>query len=433
MAATDYFKLAQEIAGRQAESFQPSPWTSTGANIQMVGQQLPATDWKKMLASALVQGVGGAIGEYGRGREEEQRRQQLQQQVGALTGGATDFRMTGDPQLDLARALQFGESRQEREQQRQADLTKQAEALSKQYGTFIDPYSRQALEIGGLGEVAGQATNIQAQRERALAEAKARGAGIGTEPFKMAEFEREQAGKERLESIKGAQRNRDLQMQQAFQKDMTKLKQDVTTSKDKRDLELKLNDRIFKSDQVKKFSDIAANYNTVERLVSKQNATPGGIGTGADDIAIIASLARVWDPGSTVREGELKIAESAQAPLSAYMKSIERVVLGGGKLTPQVRQEMLEAAKVKANTFKEDVDRYIGQIKTQSDAYGLNWGNIYNKDIFRVGGGEKAVSIPKVATTTFAPVTIGGTQYKSREAMQKRLDEIRARRQQQTR
>jgi hypothetical protein len=90
------------------------------------------------------------------------------------------------------------------------------------------------------------------------------------------------------------------------------------------------------------------------------------VDTRAGDIAIIQAFARMNDPGSTVREGEFAIAQSAAPIFQKYMAEIESTIYGTGRLTPQTRKEMIESAALKIGGFQDSYNTF-----TQNQMQGL--------------------------------------------------------------
>jgi len=87
--------------------------------------------------------------------------------------------------------------------------------------------------------------------------------------------------------------------------------------------------------QSKDFATVSSAYN---RIVSiGNNATAGS------DMALIFSLMKLYDPGSTVREGEYATAEKARG-VPESIRATYNKILSGEKLTPEQRQDFLNTA-----------------------------------------------------------------------------------------
>lgn len=77
-------------------------------------------------------------------------------------------------------------------------------------------------------------------------------------------------------------------------------------------------------------------------------------GAGASDIALILSLMKVYDPGSTVTGSEAATAQNA-AGVSESLRATYNNVFNGGKLTDKARQDLVRAAEVR---FNREMDTY---------------------------------------------------------------------------
>lgn len=65
--------------------------------------------------------------------------------------------------------------------------------------------------------------------------------------------------------------------------------------------------------------------------------------TGAGDLALVFSFMKMLDPGSTVREGEYANAQNA-AGVPEGIRGIVNNLVGGGKLGPEARKQIKDAA-----------------------------------------------------------------------------------------
>jgi hypothetical protein len=77
-------------------------------------------------------------------------------------------------------------------------------------------------------------------------------------------------------------------------------------------------------------------------------------GAGASDIALVLSLMKVYDPGSTVTGSEAATAQNA-AGVTESLRATYNNILGGGKLTDKARQDLVRAAEVRCN---REMDTY---------------------------------------------------------------------------
>jgi len=109
------------------------------------------------------------------------------------------------------------------------------------------------------------------------------------------------------------------------------------------DYEGKIYDRITKSPTYVQFSDIDKNFQALKALAPLDNR--------AASVGMISSLARIWDPEGTVREGEYRLNAAAQSALDDIYGGWREVVEGKGRLSPQAKNDIIQAAGAKYNEF----------------------------------------------------------------------------------
>lgn len=126
------------------------------------------------------------------------------------------------------------------------------------------------------------------------------------------------------------------------------------------------------------FADIDANFRTLKAL-AKQDSRPASVG-------MIASLARIWDPMGTVREGEYALNAQAQSALDSLVGDWRQIVLGKGKLSTGAKKAIITAAAQKYNEF--------------GAKYGAEQGALY--DALKAQGGNPA----NVPSSTYTPFDV---------------------------
>lgn len=67
--------------------------------------------------------------------------------------------------------------------------------------------------------------------------------------------------------------------------------------------------------------------------------------SAVSDYALAVAFAKVLDPGSVAREGEVAAVQSAGARIPALAQALQNAITGEGSLTPQVRQQIAERAR----------------------------------------------------------------------------------------
>jgi hypothetical protein len=97
--------------------------------------------------------------------------------------------------------------------------------------------------------------------------------------------------------------------------------------------------------EVKKYKQALPSYKGIEDAV-KRNTTQA-------DINIVYGIAKLYDPDSVVREGEYAtVANSPNIP--ERIKGYAQYLAGGGKLTPQVKAEILAEAQSRMRSYENE-------------------------------------------------------------------------------
>jgi len=104
---------------------------------------------------------------------------------------------------------------------------------------------------------------------------------------------------------------------------------------------------------------------------------------GPADLALIFNYMKMLDPGSTVREGEFANAENAGGAWSKVGVQYNKL-LGGARLTPQVRASFLKSAKGLYDAAEGGEKKVRAGIERIAKGYGLNTENIF----FEIGAAE---------------------------------------------
>jgi hypothetical protein len=82
--------------------------------------------------------------------------------------------------------------------------------------------------------------------------------------------------------------------------------------------------------------------------------------SGTSDYALAVSFAKILDPGSVAREGEVRAVQNAGAKVGAYRQSLINAITGEGSLTPTVRYEI---ANLAAQSYKPKRDQALQAIE----------------------------------------------------------------------
>ena len=126
------------------------------------------------------------------------------------------------------------------------------------------------------------------------------------------------------------------------------------------------------SQETKDDSAVAGSWRTLH-----SNAA---LGTPAGDIAVIYAYMKLQDPTSVVREGEFATAQNAGGIHETIRARLNQAI-GAGRLTPQLRSEILGSAKATLNSrrsqFSAKQDRFTKLAKSKGIDPELVIGNPY--------------------------------------------------------
>jgi len=120
--------------------------------------------------------------------------------------------------------------------------------------------------------------------------------------------------------------------------------------KRKFDQEAKLRDSFVAN--TKDFNNLQVAYKTMEELAQNK--------AGTSDLALVMSLYKIYDPGSVVsvtESGQIIGTDSAIGKFSAFANNI----MTGQKLRPEIREQVLEAARSRFNENYADYERRLEQ------------------------------------------------------------------------
>lgn len=119
------------------------------------------------------------------------------------------------------------------------------------------------------------------------------------------------------------------------------------------------------------------NYQSVAPMVqSALHAAPGGAG----DLNIVYGFAKVMDPGSVVREGEVQMSQGTGSLGEQIQGYIQRI-RSGGSLPPSVRQRLLREIQTRAEAYRAPYQQYRKQYWSNAERYGFDPEAIVGNDI----------------------------------------------------
>lgn len=145
-------------------------------------------------------------------------------------------------------------------------------------------------------------------------------------------------------------------------------------AKDINSIEEKARDSLRTVPLVTNFQDVKTSFNTMLDTYALEGKP--------STLAFVSSFARVLDPGSVVREGEIKNAENTQSFLNGLGYSLKSLVDGSQSISPETRQQMLQAASAKYNTFGGDFQKYLSSQQDLVERLGGRRGNVFAPTTF---------------------------------------------------
>jgi hypothetical protein len=89
--------------------------------------------------------------------------------------------------------------------------------------------------------------------------------------------------------------------------------------------------------------------------------------SSAADLDFVYGIAKIFDPESVVREGEMKLVGHAQSIPEAIKGQMEAAVMGRARLTPEARARILETARVRMGELEGSVNTTIEPYKGRAD------------------------------------------------------------------
>jgi soluble lytic murein transglycosylase-like protein len=102
------------------------------------------------------------------------------------------------------------------------------------------------------------------------------------------------------------------------------------------------------------FNTVKSSYENIMQFYNNPNAV--------SDYALAVAFAKVLDPGSVAKEGEVEAVKNAGARIPALGQALRNAVTGEGSLTTEVRQQIAENAaaiyKQKASGAQETLAKY---------------------------------------------------------------------------
>lgn len=100
--------------------------------------------------------------------------------------------------------------------------------------------------------------------------------------------------------------------------------------------------------------------------------------TGASDLDMVYGIAKILDPTSVVREGEIQMAGSTGGTVAMFQGLINQIN-GGAKLAPETRARLLDMAQNRMGELRGAHDNVVSQLDQIAGRRGLNRDNIVTR------------------------------------------------------
>lgn len=100
--------------------------------------------------------------------------------------------------------------------------------------------------------------------------------------------------------------------------------------------------------------------------------------TGASDLDMVYGIAKILDPTSVVREGEIQMANSTGGTVAMFQGLLNQLN-GGAKLNPETRAKLLDMAQNRMGELRGAHDQVTSQLYDIAGRRGLNKDNIVTR------------------------------------------------------
>lgn len=131
-------------------------------------------------------------------------------------------------------------------------------------------------------------------------------------------------------------------------------------------------------------------YEMVLPLIESAKKAPD---SGYGDLQLIYTVGKALDPASVVREGELKLTLAASDPVSQVLGQAQFVLRSGGRLTKDMRAQIIDMLEQRTGAYKQAYERDFAQYSQYARELGVEPETIV---------GTPAQSAYKQSATSFA-------------------------------
>ena len=151
------------------------------------------------------------------------------------------------------------------------------------------------------------------------------------------------------------------------------------------------------------FSIIKQGYNNIMTFFKDPNQVT--------DYAMAVAFAKVLDPGSVAREGEVRAITNAGAKVPAFQAAFQNAILGTGAMDPKMRYDIATAASALYDERSIEATNSINKYDALGVKGGIPEGNIYMGSSVVPTMSIPPWDIPKALTA--APIAMTQKQWKN--------------------
>lgn len=137
----------------------------------------------------------------------------------------------------------------------------------------------------------------------------------------------------------------------------------------------------------REYQNATQEYRTVRQAFRKVEASLAQ-GTGIGDVGGIFGVMKIFDPGSTVREGEAATVENSGGVPERFRGLYNRV-LSGERLTPQQRAEIVAVGRAQYGTYEQGYQSRVADFTRMAEDYGIDPRNVVGGDEAPAPDGER--------------------------------------------
>jgi hypothetical protein len=138
--------------------------------------------------------------------------------------------------------------------------------------------------------------------------------------------------------------------------------------------------------------------------------------SSAADLDFVYGIAKIFDPESVVREGEMKLVGHAQSIPEAIKGQMEAAIMGRARLTPEARARILETARTRMGELEGSLSTTIEPYKGRADRAKIRHDDVFPQfqklpDVPKAAPEPAAGEMPRVSSPADAMKLKPGTKF----------------------